>query len=126
LWDGSALPYKPRGRDSRERIAEEVKHRNAVFLVAEHDGTIVGSVFGTHEGRKGWINRLVVSPSYRKRRIAADLVAEVERRLAEEGIDIVACLIEEWNSSSMEVFQRLGFKRHRDIFYFTKRKSEDV
>lgn len=126
LWNESRLPCRPKGRDSREKIAREIEHLNAVFLIAEMDGQIVGSIFGTHEGRKGWINRLAVSPAYRKRGIASKLVAEAESRFSEHGIDIVACLIEEWNTVSMEVFEKLGFKRHTDIIYFSKRKSPDV
>jgi ribosomal protein S18 acetylase RimI-like enzyme len=126
LWRESGLPFRPRGRDRRERIAVEVNQHNAVFLVAESEGRIVGSIFGTHEGRKGWINRLAVLPAYRKRGIAARLVAGVEQRLEAQGIDIVACLIEEWNRESMVVFERLGYRRHTDVFYFSKRKSDDV
>jgi ribosomal protein S18 acetylase RimI-like enzyme len=126
LWKRSQLPYRPMGRDSKARIAREIDRPNAIFLIAEMDGEVIGSVFGTHEGRKGWINRLAVLPAYRKRGIAARLVAEVERRLTEQGIDIIACLIEEWNTVSIEVFENLGYARHRDIFYFSKRKNPDV
>ncbi len=126
LWRESQLPYRPMGRDSREKITGEIEHHSAIFLIAEMNGIMVGSIFGTHEGRKGWINRLAVSPSYRKRGIAARLVTEVERRLSEMGIDIVACLVEEWNKVSLEVFERLGYKRHTDILYLSKRKNPDV
>jgi ribosomal protein S18 acetylase RimI-like enzyme len=126
LWRESQLPYRPMGRDSREKITSEIGHRNSIFLIAEMNGIMVGSIFGTHEGRKGWINRLAVSPSYRRQGIAARLVAEVERRLSEMGIDIVACLVEEWNKLSLEVFERLGYKRHTDILYLSKRKNPDV
>jgi len=126
LWNQSGLPYRPNGRDRRERIVREIDHPNAIFLVAEAGDQIVGSIFGTHEGRKGWINRLAVLPDYRNRGIAARLVTEVERRLTEQGIDIVACLIEEWNTVSMEVFERLGYVRHPDIFYYSKREGPEV
>ncbi len=126
LWDESLLSYRPLGRDRKERIAREIGGDNAVFLVAVADGRIVGSVFGTHDGRKGWINRLAVSPAYRKRGIAGRLVAEVERHLGARGIEITACLIEGWNKVSMEVFERLGYRHHPDILYFTKRKDPEV
>jgi ribosomal protein S18 acetylase RimI-like enzyme len=126
LWKEAQLPYKPNGRDSRDRIALEITHPNAVFLIAETDGKIVGSIFGTHEGRKGWINRLAISPGYRRRGIAATLVAKVEDHLSDLGIDIVACLVEGWNMDSLEVFEKLGYTRHPDIFYFSKRKRADV
>ena len=126
LWNDSRLPNRPDGRDGKERSAREIDQANAIFRVAELGGQIVGSIFGTHEGRKGWINRLAVLPAFRKRGIAARLVAEVERRLTGQGLALVACLIEEWNTISMEVFERLGYVRHPDIFYFSKRKNPDV
>ncbi len=126
LWDAAELPYKPKGRDRRDHIKRELKAANAIFLVAEKDGALVGSIFGTHDGRKGWINRLAVSPGYRKKGLAATLVHDVERRLYDRGIGIIACLIENWNTISVQIFEKLGYTRHPDIIYFTKRKFPDV
>lgn len=126
LWRGSKLPHKPAGRDSKESIAREIEQTNAVFLVAEKDGELVGSAFGTHDGRKGWINRVAVSPRYRRQGIAERLVSEVECHLNDMGILIIACLIEDWNKESMEFFEKVGYKRHHDIFYFTKREDPEI
>ena len=46
----------------RERLAAELEGDRSVFLAAELEGQIVGVVLGTHDGRKGWINRLAVTP----------------------------------------------------------------
>lgn len=126
FWNEVKLPYKPKGRDRRENIERELKGESAIFLVAEKDGVLVGSIFGTHDGRKGWINRLAVAPAYRRQGLAAQLVQEIENRLFEMGIGIIACLIEDWNKVSLQVFAKLGYTRHRDIIYFTKRKFPDV
>jgi ribosomal protein S18 acetylase RimI-like enzyme len=126
FWNEVKLPYKPRGRDKRENIERELKGQNAIFLVAEKDGGLVGSIFGTHDGRKGWINRLAVAPAYRRQRLAALLVQEIENRLFTLGIGIIACLVEDWNKVSLKVFKKLGYTHHRDIIYFTKRKFPDV
>ena len=144
LWDEAHLPYKPKGRDRRDKIEKEIKHSNAVFLVAEKEGSppsndigkrqscaesqgsLVGSVFGTHDGRKGWINRLAVSPTCRKQGIGARLVKEAEKRFEDLGIEITACLIEDRNTVSSAVFERLGYKRHADITYFSKRKHPET
>ncbi|UCG91789.1 MAG: GNAT family N-acetyltransferase [candidate division WOR-3 bacterium] len=126
LWTEAKLLHRPKGRDRRDNIERELQQPSAVFLVAEKDGKLVGSIFGTHDGRRGWINRLAVSPSYRRQGIAAQLVKEVEKRLDAMGIEIIACLVEDWNSVSMEVFQRIGYKRHSDVVYFSKRKHSDV
>ena len=126
LWREAGLPHKPRGRDCKDSIAREVEQANAVFLVAEKDGVVVGSAFGTHDGRKGWINRVAVAPKYRRQGVAESLVRQVERHLRDMGIRITACLIEDWNKESMEFFERIGYQRHHDIYYFTKREDSDT
>ena len=126
LWKSAGLPYKPNGRDSKEKIKSELKKGVAIFLLAEMDNEIIGSVFGTHDGRKGWINRVAVHPQLRQKGVAKMLVSEVEKKLDELGIDIIACLIEDWNDRSMKVFEKLGYIKHNDVIYFSKRKSADT
>lgn len=120
------MPYKPKGRDKRDNIECELKNPTAIFLVVEKDNKLIGSIFGSHDGRKGWINRLAVAPVYRKQGIAAKLLKNVENRLYEMGIGIIACLVEEWNTGSMQFFEKMEYSRHHDIIYFTKRKYPDV
>ena len=126
LWKSAGLPFKPNGRDSMEKIKEEVRKGISVFLVAEKDKKIIGSVIGTHDGRKGWINRVAVDPGYQRNSVAKSLVAEVEKKLDKIGINIFACLIEDWNDRSMQVFEKLGYKKHKDIIYFSKRKNDNI
>ena len=126
IWDKAQLPYKPRGRDRRDKIEREIKKPNAVFLVAEIAGQLVGSILATHDGRKGWINRLAVSPAFRRRGIAKKLVAEAENSLTDQGVEIVACLVEDWNADSKRFFESIGYNRFDKISYFTKKKHADV
>jgi ribosomal protein S18 acetylase RimI-like enzyme len=126
LWKESNIPYRPQGRDSRKNIRRQLQQPNCYFFVAEIHKKIIGAIIGTHDGRKGWINRLVVAPSYRKKGIAKRLVEEVEHHLTAIGIDIVACLIEDWNATSMQVFEQLGYTKHSDILYYSKRKNMKI
>ena len=126
LWEEAGLPFRPNGRDQRERIAREIEGPCSVFLIAEDEGELVGAILGTHDGRKGWINRLAVSPRHRRQGIASELVAAVEERLSARGIEIFAGQIEDWNESSMIFFERLGYTQHDDIIYYTKRKNPEV
>lgn len=123
LWEKGDIPYRLRGRDSKKNIQRQLQESTSLYFVAEKDGETIGVVFGTHDGRKGWINRLAVAPAFRQRGIAQRLVSEVEHHLADVGIDIVACLIEDQNKTSMQVFERLGYVKS-DILYFSKRKSD--
>lgn len=122
LWDEAGLPYRPQGRDSRKQIEKELKLGRSIFLVAETEGKVVGTILGTHDGRKGWLNRLAVAKEYRKKGLARKLVEEAERRLGELGLEVIACLIEADNEVAMKVFTRLGYEKW-DGFYFSKRKS---
>lgn len=123
LWKEAGLGYRPKGRDSRRQMKQQLEHGNTIFLVAEMGGKFVGSVIGTHDGRKGWINRLAVHPSYRRRGLAKKLVAEVEKLLSQVGLEVIACLIEQGNTASLQLFQSLGYDRASDIVYLSKRKS---
>lgn len=126
LWEEAELPYKPLGRDKKVIIEREIKEPTSVFLVAEIGGKLIGSLLGTHDGRKGWINRLAVSKDFQKIGIAKMLVEEAEKIFSELGIWIFACCIEDWNTESKVVFEKFGYKEHRDIIYYTKRKYHEI
>lgn len=126
LWTEAGLAYRPRGRDRRDRVAAELSSGSAVFLVALMGGEVVGVVLGTHDGRKGWINRLAVAPAYRRRGIAKRLVQEAEVRLAALGLEITAALIESPNQASLAFFRRIGYVHDPDIEYVSKRRSPDT
>ena len=135
LWERAGLPFKPLGRDSRAAIAAELGLSLGVFLVAETlaaaregDRTgrdagvqIVGVVFGTHDGRRGWINRLAVAPELRGRGIARRLVGEVEAGLRARGIDVIAALIESDNGPSRAFFAHMGYVHDPAVEYFSSR-----
>ncbi len=121
VWKESGLPYRSKGRDRKENIEKELNNQQSHFIVAEKDKKIVGVVLVTHDGRKGWINRLAVRPEYRNRGIATRLLKEAENRLRKAGIVIFACLIEDWNKESLQYFSRKDYIKHDDIIYFTKR-----
>jgi ribosomal protein S18 acetylase RimI-like enzyme len=126
LWEAAELDHRPRGRDRREGIERELAQPTSVFLVWEEDGRLIGAVLGTHDGRKGWVNRLAVLPDRRREGIGEALVRAAETRFESLGIGIVACLIEDWNGDSVRFFESIGYVEHAECIYFTKRKGPDV
>jgi ribosomal protein S18 acetylase RimI-like enzyme len=126
LWSRARLPYKPKGRDSKEAIAAQMKANPEFFLGAFEDNRLVGMVIISCDMRKGWINRLAVDPDYRNRGIATALIAESEKILRKHGIRIFCALIEDYNTVSRELFKECGYVEHRDIIYFSKRDSNEV
>lgn len=126
LWETAGLPYTPLGRDSRKNIEKEVGNNCSLFLFAQFEDKYVGSVLATHDGRKGWINRVVVIPDYRRKGIARKLVESAETWLIDQGIGIFACQVEGYNDESFEAFKKLGYIPFEGIRYLTKRRHPDI
>ena len=126
LWINSSLPTKPEGRDTKENIEKQLQIENNRFFVAEIDGELVGAIIASHNGRKGWINRLAVLPEFREKGIAAALLKRSENYFLSNNINIFACLIEDWNDVSMEYFSNNNYIPHKDIIYYTKKLRPDI
>lgn len=124
VWAEAGLPFRPQGRDSRESIGLELGRGCSIFLLAEADGLPVGTVLGTHDGRKGWVNRLAVIPDHRRSGLARRLVRDVEVWLESQGIEICAALIESDNEDSRAFFARMDYLQDPEIEYFSKRRSD--
>ncbi len=69
---------------------------------------------------------MAVEPKFRRSGIARKLVEEVEKRFHRLGINIIACLVENWNTEGMTVFEKLGYIEFKGMKYYTKRKFIDV
>ena len=114
------LNPRMKGRESRTSIAAQLRTPRNRYLGAFEGARLVGTVFGTHDGRKGWINRLAVHPDYRRRHLARRLVRICERGLREQGIQVFAALIEPDNVASEAVFRGLGYEI--DPMLYARRK----
>jgi N-acetylglutamate synthase-like GNAT family acetyltransferase len=126
LWSKALLPYKPQGRDSKKAIAAEMKSNPDFFLGVFDYNQLVGVVILSCDTRKGWINRLAVEPSHRRRGVSKVLIAESEKVFRKHGLKIFCALIEDYNGASKELFKKCGYVEHRDIIYFSKRESDKV
>ncbi len=85
LWS-NAGPGIGLGRsDTREEVAKKLQRDPDLFLVAESDGKIVGTVIGGFDGRRGIIYHLAVDQAYRGDGLGKSLMQEIERRLAAKG-----------------------------------------
>jgi ribosomal protein S18 acetylase RimI-like enzyme len=126
VWTEAGLPFRPQGRDRREKMRVEMERGTAVFLVAVAGDEVVGVVLGTHDGRRGWINRLAVLPAYQRQGIAGRLVRGVEARTDAMGIDIVAALIESENEASLAFFRQMDYAHSTEVEYVSKRRSADT
>lgn len=126
LWDAAGLTYHSKGRDSREKLQDEWMANADGFIGAFAEDRMVGSVIATDDGRRGWINRLAVHPEYRRGGLAGRLIAAAERECRRRGLRVIAALIDRENVSSQALFDKSGYRFHKDIFYYSKRESDDA
>lgn len=128
LWKRAGLhSLKPRGRDSRTAIARQLASGVETILGLTVDDRLVGAVVATHDSRKGWINRLAVDPDYRRRGYGARLIAAAEDVLRDQGMRIIAALVESDNPTSLALFQKVGYVEiDSGIHYLSKRESDQV
>lgn len=127
LWHRSGITsFKPQGRDSRQAFADQLQSGRQAVIGLEIDGELIGVVVATHDGRKGWINRLAVDPAHRRQGCGGQLVAAAEQTLHSQGIQVIAALIEESNLASWALFQRQGYLLSPDVLYLSKRSSPQV
>lgn len=127
LWELSGLPTRIKGRDRPEAVKNQLMQSNVFFLGDIIDNEIRGVVLVTHDGRKGWINRLAVHPAYQHHGIAKKLIQAAERELFSRfGIEIYCALILEDNEVSLSLFEGEGYTSWPQIRYYSKRARNDI
>ena len=126
IWEKSKLPIRPLGRDNPNNLATQLLKPNMWILICEINNKAIGVVMVTHDTRKGWINRLAILPSERKKGLGMKLLQEAEKTLAEEGIDIFTALIHHDNTPSRKLFEKANYICHDEIVYYAKRNKSDI
>lgn len=111
LW-GNAGPGIHVGRsDSPEEIQKKLLRDPDLFLVAELDGRLVGTVLGGFDGRRGMVYHLAVADDQRRKRLGEALMQAVEARLQAKGCLRYYLLVTQDNASAMEFYEQRGHER---------------
>ncbi|MBN2378556.1 GNAT family N-acetyltransferase [candidate division WOR-3 bacterium] len=125
LWERAGLSIRPKGRDAPGALIRQMRENPDLFLGAEVEGRLAGVIVATSDGRKGYLNRIAVSPEFRGRGIAQKLSFAAEDALRKHGIKVITLLVEAHNKASIKLALKLGYVRHDDVIYFSKRESPD-
>lgn len=127
LWQAAGLTsIRLNGRDSREAFEEQLSKDTQTVLGVRDGAWLVAVIVVTHDGRKGWLNRLAVHPEYRRQGLGTFLIAEAEHTLKRQGIHIIAALVEGWNDVSLALMTKAGYEDYPDIHYLRKLENDDV
>jgi ribosomal protein S18 acetylase RimI-like enzyme len=85
LWSSIERGVHVGRSDTPIEIERKISRDPDLFLVAECQNKIIGSVIGGYDGRRGLIYHLAVSEKFRGQGIGSHLMDEVESRLRAKG-----------------------------------------
>ena len=126
LWRRAGLTNHVQLRDSPRAFARQLRLNKGLYLGAFDGKRLVGTVLGTHDTRKGWINRLAVDPAHQRRGVGTRLLRASEKALARKGMKVISAFITNGNDPSLNLFRRSGYQAVTDMTYVRKKLDPDA
>jgi ribosomal protein S18 acetylase RimI-like enzyme len=109
LWRACGLVVSHNDPAADFRFARG-KSNSDVLLGADADGLIVASVMVGHDGHRGWLYYVAVSPAQRDQGLGAQILRAGEEWLEARGVPKVQLLVRETNSAVAAFYAKSGFE----------------
>ena len=106
--------------DERAQIRRKLERDPELFLVAEENGLLVGTVLGSWDGRRGWIHHLAIRPNKQRSGLGTMIISELERRMRKKGVLKVNAIVYRTNKKSINFFKKNGYEHHEEDLFFGK------
>lgn len=120
LWEGIETGMHVGPSDAPEEIKKKLQRDPDLFLVAESQNEIVGTVIGAFDGRRGMIYHLAVHRDFRGQGIGAMLLSEVEQRLQARGCLKSLLHVFADNTEAIQFYKNRGWHEQKDDIVFGK------
>jgi ribosomal protein S18 acetylase RimI-like enzyme len=112
-----------READSREATGRYLERNPGLNFLAECDGRIIGCAMCGHDGRRGYLQHVMVEPEFRGRGIADQLVTRCLSGLEKIGIAKTHIDVLVTNDTANRYWARRGWARREDIFRYSFNRS---
>jgi RimJ/RimL family protein N-acetyltransferase len=110
----------------RQRMVEDIEDADAIFLVAEADGELVGEL-GLHLARYGVADLgMLVAAGWRGRGVGTALLAEAIDRARKAGAHKIALQVWPDNAAAIALYERFGFEREGHLRRHYRRRSGEL
>lgn len=109
----------------RGEIVTKLEHDGDLFILAECDGSVVGSVMGTYDGHRGRVKRCVIDPGQQGGGLGRQIMAELERRFAARGITELRLEVWADNTGAQAFWSNMGWEHLEDIRYYARSLRTD-
>ena len=114
LWQDQGEGITVGRSDGIEEIEKKLQRDPDLFLIAEWNGRMVGTIIGGYDGRRGMIYHLAVHPEFRRQSLASQLLAEVEKRLQARGCIKCYLLVFADNLDAARFYENRGWREMKE------------
>ncbi|MDP9180429.1 MAG: GNAT family N-acetyltransferase [Chloroflexota bacterium] len=114
----TGLPDKP------EYLQQLLDFSPDLFLVAEADGLIAGTIIGGWDGCRGHIAQLATDRALRRTGIAQALVSEIESRLKSKSAHRIYALVDRRSKLASPFWKAAGYRPDDDIVQYSRNASK--
>jgi N-acetylglutamate synthase len=104
--------YSVSGVDNANIFRTFLEKNPHLSIFVEKDGEIIGTALGSYDGRRGYLQKVVVSSYFRRHGVGTKLVKEVVRRLKSIGAIYIPISVEE---SLLSFYEKCGFTRTHSV-----------
>jgi len=101
--------------DSPEAVFVYLERNPGLSFVARQKGKVVGAVLGGHDGRRGYLQHLAVSPEFRHRRVGRMLIEKSLEALGGLGIKRCHIFVYQDNAAGLGFWESAGWFRRDDL-----------
>jgi ribosomal protein S18 acetylase RimI-like enzyme len=122
IWEacGLTVPWN----DPHKDIARKMQVNPELFLVAELNCRLAGTVMGGYEGHRGWINYLAVHPDCQGHGVGRSLMEAIEAKLLALGCPKINLQVRKSNTAVIQFYGHLGYHID-DVISLGKRLIQD-
>ena len=120
LWENAGSGIQLRRSDDPEEILKKLQRDPDLFLVAEAEEKMAGTVLGGFDGRRGMVYHLAVAEPFSGQGIGELLMDELERRLKAKGCIRCYLLVTIENESAIHFYKKRGWVNMNHIYTYGK------
>ena len=120
LWGSMEVGVQVSRSDTPEEIQRKLQRDPDLFLIAETNNVIIGTIIGGFDGRRGMVYHLAVQSNFREQGIGSLLLAEVEKRLKAKGCRKCYLLVTADNTDAAQFYEQRDWNEMKNDRIFAK------
>ncbi|HEX6519970.1 MAG TPA: GNAT family N-acetyltransferase [Streptosporangiaceae bacterium] len=120
LWQ-EAAENESRPPDTGRAVTALLSRDPEALIIAEHNGTLIGSIIAGWDGWRYHLYRLAVRPGWRRRGVGSALLDAAETRLIAMGATRIDAMVFDANDLGQNMWRARGYSPQDDWRRWVKR-----